>query len=257
MIWATTFVAIGLVALATVLSLMRRSGIFGKLRDHKHVALVVAHPDDEAMFFWPTLSQLRAAGVTISVLCLSTGNFDGLGDIRKREMENSCIQIGVTGEALQILDDPELQDGWQKWPSNHVADKVLVFLATHSASAVLTFDELGVSGHPNHISASEGVQEAWRRTEGADLAFELFMLRSVPMYRKYLGPISFLLQSERLSDAAAVSGNPIGCLKALSAHWSQLVWYRILFALFSHYGYANSFEKYGATSACSEMKKEK
>lgn len=100
---------------------------------------------------------------------------------------------GVTGEALQILDDPELQDlwradlivslpalswwvcedGWQKWPSNHVADKagfpgtlrllatphkrrpqtlpwigtkVLVFLATHSASAVLTFDELGVSG---------------------------------------------------------------------------------------------------------------
>jgi hypothetical protein len=27
-----------------------------------------------------------------------------------------------------------------------------------------------------------GVQEAWRRTEGADLAFELFMLRSVPWH---------------------------------------------------------------------------
>lgn len=79
---------------------------------------VVAHPDDEAwwgamffrtplflaqksahknrgvpkaMFFWPTLSQLRAAGVTISVLCLSTGNFDGLGDIRKREPRHKQV----------------------------------------------------------------------------------------------------------------------------------------------------------------------
>ena len=46
---------------------------------------------EKAMFFWPTLSQLRAAGVTISVLCLSTGNFDGLGDIRKREPQHKQV----------------------------------------------------------------------------------------------------------------------------------------------------------------------
>ena len=43
------------------------------------------------MFFWPTLSQLRAAGVTISILCLSTGNFDGLGGIRKREPQQKKV----------------------------------------------------------------------------------------------------------------------------------------------------------------------
>lgn len=49
---------------------------------------------EKAMFFWPTLSQLRAAGVTISVLCLSTGNFDGLGDIRKREPQHAQVGVG-------------------------------------------------------------------------------------------------------------------------------------------------------------------
>jgi len=240
------WVAAGIIAISVVLPFLQRSGIFGKLLAHKHIALVVAHPDDEAMFFWPTLSQLRAAGVTISVLCLSTGNFDGLGDIRKREMEKSCMQIGVTGEDLQILDDPKLQDGWQKWPSSHVAHKALRFLVESKASALLTFDERGVSGHPNHISASEGVLEAWQLAQKqSDLPpFELFMLQSVPFYRKYLGPFGSLFPSGNC-DAEAVSGNPFASLKALSAHWSQLVWYRILFALASHYGYANSYVSYG------------
>lgn len=62
---------------------------------------VVAHPDDEAMFFWPTLAQLHDAGVRLSVLCLSTGNFDGLGDLRRQEMVESCKQIG--GQANLFL----------------------------------------------------------------------------------------------------------------------------------------------------------
>eukprot|EP00434_Breviolum_minutum_P005856 symbB.v1.2.005162.t1/scaffold298.1/size236510/6 len=70
------------------------------------------------------------------------------------------------------------------------------------------------------------------------------MLQSVPFYRKYLGPFGSLFPSGN-SDAEAVSGNPFASLKALSAHWSQLVWYRILFALASHYGYANSYVSYG------------
>lgn len=37
------------------------------------VALVTAHPDDEAMFFSPTLLALAAQGCTLFLLCLSTG----------------------------------------------------------------------------------------------------------------------------------------------------------------------------------------
>ena len=41
--------------------------------------LVIAHPDDETMFFGPTIRQLLKANVHIFVLSISCGNADGLG----------------------------------------------------------------------------------------------------------------------------------------------------------------------------------
>jgi len=38
-----------------------------------HALLVIAHPDDEAMFFAPTLAALREAGWRVCIMCLSTG----------------------------------------------------------------------------------------------------------------------------------------------------------------------------------------
>lgn len=53
-------------------------------REWKRVLLVIAHPDDECMFFGPTLVGLLGAEVarnggklderTVKVLCLSTGS---------------------------------------------------------------------------------------------------------------------------------------------------------------------------------------
>ena len=40
--------------------------------------LVTAHPDDEVMFFAPALLCLGEE-FTIYILCLSTGDYDGLG----------------------------------------------------------------------------------------------------------------------------------------------------------------------------------
>ena len=39
----------------------------------KHVLVVTAHPDDECMFFGPTLQGLLAHNVSLSALCLSQG----------------------------------------------------------------------------------------------------------------------------------------------------------------------------------------
>jgi hypothetical protein len=39
----------------------------------QRVLLVVAHPDDETMFFSPTISHYRRLGWSTSLLCLSTG----------------------------------------------------------------------------------------------------------------------------------------------------------------------------------------
>ncbi|KAL2653496.1 hypothetical protein R1flu_021624 [Riccia fluitans] len=53
--------------------------------------LLVAHPDDECMFFGPTLLLLSMlGGCEFHVLCISIGNADGLGSLRKLEMMSSC-----------------------------------------------------------------------------------------------------------------------------------------------------------------------
>ena len=57
--------------------------------DTAAVLLVTAHPDDECMFFTPAILGLQAAGVAVHVLCLSTGNFDGLGATRALELRAS------------------------------------------------------------------------------------------------------------------------------------------------------------------------
>jgi hypothetical protein len=43
------------------------------MRKYHRVLLVIAHPDDEAMFFSPTLLTMRQLNIEVHVLCLSTG----------------------------------------------------------------------------------------------------------------------------------------------------------------------------------------
>ncbi len=62
----------------------------------KRVLLVIAHPDDEAMFFAPTLIGLSDQNVPcdIYILCLSAGNFRKGGKRRKSELRQSCKELG-------------------------------------------------------------------------------------------------------------------------------------------------------------------
>jgi N-acetylglucosaminylphosphatidylinositol deacetylase len=78
------------------------------------ILLLTAHPDDEAFFFGPTITSLmslsgsdNASGsVTPQVysLCLSVGNADGLGDIRRRELADSLDVLGVAKDKRWVLD---------------------------------------------------------------------------------------------------------------------------------------------------------
>jgi len=54
------------------------------------ILFVIAHPDDETMFFSPTISHLQSIGHYLHFLCLTSGNFYGKGTIRKIELV-SCF----------------------------------------------------------------------------------------------------------------------------------------------------------------------
>jgi len=55
----------------------------------KNILYIIAHPDDEAMFFQPSIVTLRDKN-KLFLLCLSNGNAEGLGRIREKELERSC-----------------------------------------------------------------------------------------------------------------------------------------------------------------------
>ena len=73
--------------------------------DTVHV-LVMAHPDDESMFFLPTIRSLQEAGETVWILCLTTGNYDGLGNTRKLELSNVCRLLGIP-KLIQVEMNPK------------------------------------------------------------------------------------------------------------------------------------------------------
>ena len=192
------------------------------------VLLVTAHPDDESMFFLPTVVSL-AGSHSLHLLSLSTGNADGLGRVREKELKQAGSLLRFS--SVESLDDPRLQDGMTtQWEDTVVAALLRKYTAEHNIHTVITFDAQGISGHPNHQAVHRGV----RKLQG----LRRFQLESTGMLRKYLGVFDLLLSLSE--DMLFVNVNIGLAWRAMAAHYSQFVWYRKLFVLFSRYGYVNT-----------------
>jgi N-acetylglucosaminylphosphatidylinositol deacetylase len=101
--------------------------------------LITAHPDDEVMFFGPLLLALPKY-CELSVLCLSNGNFEGLGKTRIEELHRSLEIFKVPVENVTVIEHPELQDGMnQVWPVSTVESVVYERLKTGEFSVVSSY----------------------------------------------------------------------------------------------------------------------
>ena len=127
---AAAAVALPLLYTYTASALAKR---FPTLRN-KRICLLIAHPDDEAMFFAPTLLALTRpeAGNHVKILCLSTGktaihtilpppgapsasqrladlagDADGLGETRRKELVKSGMKLGLRDpDDVFVVDNP-------------------------------------------------------------------------------------------------------------------------------------------------------
>ncbi|KAF8348549.1 N-acetylglucosaminylphosphatidylinositoldeacety la se [Amanita rubescens] len=201
------------------------------------VLLLTAHPDDECLFFAPTLLSLVHHDVYS--LTLSTGNADGLGHLRRHI-------LGVAPDRQWIVDHPNLQDNiTQYWDSALVAQVVRPYILQHDIDTILTFDDHGVSGHPNHQSLPSAIRELIRSYNSSSP--QLFTLVSVPLTVKYIGVVSPLLaKATRYFHSPSpvfVSGmrEYWRAIQAMRKHKSQLVWFRYLYVLFSRYMWVNEW----------------
>lgn len=218
------------------------------------VLLVIAHPDDEAMFFGPILQRLAAHGTDLRILCLSTGNAAGLGRIRKNELLRSCETLGVsnaTSRCVTIVDDAALQDGMHTiWDEKLVASYIGRHAAIIRPDMIITFDPHGVSGHTNHRALNSGLQLLLRQ-QREQPPWKPFQLVSTSIVRKFGGPTDALLwifgeyllpSVTQREERGLLAVNPLVIVRAMTCHWSQLVWFRILFMVFSRYTYINTIK---------------
>ncbi len=143
--------------------------------------LVTAHPDDESMFFLPWIyytTRQRTFDPSVSsavwLLCLTTGNYDGLGKIRSQELHdlNKNVLQDNGFQKVIILDEPDIMPDHpnQRWNTLMVAQQIHATLRSTLDEEYgpnqnrpitmnfVTFDQNGVSGHVNHIDTYYAVQ---------------------------------------------------------------------------------------------------
>lgn len=149
------------------------------------VWFVIAHPDDEVMFFAPSVIELAKPknGNDVKLLCFLRGAAVdvSMGEIRARELHVLARILGV-GEVV-VLD---YEDGMKvEWDADAVARDV----ARHVAPGlvVVTFDVSGVSGHRNHVLLYHGVRRYGQRAAAARAAApaRLLGLKSANFFEKY------------------------------------------------------------------------
>ena len=240
--WPMLSVALFVSSVLNLYVLAHVQGRHGALANWRRVLLVISHPDDESMFFGPTIQALRRAGARTHILCLSNGDADGLGAVREKELEIARKFLGV--DSSEVVNDSKLKDGFKEvWPEETIAARVEASVRRLDANVVLTFDAKGVSGHPNHVAAYRGVRRWAAAAQKISASPEAWALVTVNPLRKFLtfGDVfaSFALESHVL--VAATSAMEVR--RAMSLHRSQWVWYRKLFVLFSRYAYVNSLRR--------------
>ncbi|ANZ74142.1 BA75_01508T0 [Komagataella pastoris] len=203
------------------------------------IYLVIAHPDDEVMFFTPVVTELvkELYFNKLHIFCFSNGNSEGLGQTRHNELLRSAEVVGIDKENVQILDKPQFRDSidqiWEtedivKELENSIQPRKLDFFnlmrtgkAAHKIS-IITFDGLGVSKHPNHKSLYHGCVEFVEKKRQETQTIDLFVLKTQGMISKYSATLLsiFGILNKRLDSL--VGWLETKDLKAISGLYSTL-----------------------------------
>ncbi|KAK7363256.1 hypothetical protein VNO77_05390 [Canavalia gladiata] len=220
----------------------------GRAFRKRNVLLVIAHPDDESMFFTPTINFLTSKGHNVQILCLSIGDANGKGNIRKQELFQACIALKIPMQQVKIVNHPDLQDGFGKvWNHSLLATIIEEEITNRCIDLIITFDNYGVSGHCNHRDVHYGVCKLLCDTLQRDV--EVWELVSTNILRKYSGPVDIWLSMfwtmlhSNGTMQCLVNENSCRSFNAMAQHLSQWVWFRKLFVTLSSYTYINTLRK--------------
>src|SRR5665811_636472 len=127
-----------------------------------------AHPDDESFGLGAVLAGFADAGAAVAVLCYTHGESSTLHGI---EGDLDSVRAGELAGATRVLGvDPVRLLGY---PDGALAEVDVGDLSAHvfdlagevGADGLLVFDTDGVTGHPDHASATVAALAAADRAE--------------------------------------------------------------------------------------------
>ena len=195
--------------------------------------LVIAHPDDECLFFSPILLSIHS---NTYILCLSNGN-----NHRSDELRRSCIHLRI--KDYKIIDDQiNLKDDMEvSWSSDAILGHVNQSIRQWNISTIISFDQYGISGHKNHSAIYYALLKLSRTSQ-----IHFLSLQTLPIYQKYFTLLEFIRfyftkKTTNIKTFILPVKDTLIPYKAMFEHRSQLVWFRFLYLCFSRYIWINDF----------------
>lgn len=166
------------------------------MRDEQITIMAVhAHPDDEAVFTGGTLALYSSKGVR-TVLVTATGGEEGeihdpdldaeearprLGEIRREELRQAVEILGIDHLELLGYRDSGMVDTEPNARADnfHNADreeaicKLVALVRKYKPQVLITYDENGAYGHPDHIMCNVITHAAFEKSADASYIPEL------------------------------------------------------------------------------------
>uniref|UniRef100_A0A6A7G3D8 N-acetylglucosaminylphosphatidylinositol deacetylase n=1 Tax=Hirondellea gigas TaxID=1518452 RepID=A0A6A7G3D8_9CRUS len=210
----------------------------------RRVLFVIAHPDDECMFFGPTILHFtQKEKAMVFLICLTNGSYNNaeIGRRRQRELWESCQLLGIPASHITLYKCEHLPDHPSKiWPVVNTANIINNHLHTLLCDMVITFDAGGVSGHINHRALHSSLCYLMEE-QLLPPDCHVYTLDSVNVVRKYSSlmdlPYSLLFSSYVIT---LDTSQYCTIRSAMRAHASQYVWFRKMYMVFSRYVMINT-----------------
>jgi N-acetyl-1-D-myo-inositol-2-amino-2-deoxy-alpha-D-glucopyranoside deacetylase len=162
--------------------------------DGRRLLLVHAHPDDESIATGATMAKYAAEGARVTLVTCTLGELGeiippelahlaadqdgGLGQYRIGELAKACAALGVTDHRFLGGAGRWRDSGMMGEPSNQAADCFWLAGVDEAAAALLevirdvrpqvmvSYDDNGFYGHPDHIQAHRVAMRAFEQAGG-------------------------------------------------------------------------------------------
>jgi LmbE family N-acetylglucosaminyl deacetylase len=153
----------------------------------KTLLVIFAHPDDESHGPAGTIAKYATEGVDVHYLCATRGeagmvdehwltNDKTVAELRTLEVQRAVGELGINGlRFLNFRDsgmagsaDNEHPESLHVAPLDEVAQRIADHIRRIRPDAIITHDQYGWYGHPDHIKCYQATRRAYELLYGVD-----------------------------------------------------------------------------------------